>query len=154
MRSKLPVRITDLQPKLVDQNIYKDMVKEQNRQQTYYNRTAVSREDNFQQGEKVLLQDIDKKTWEEAEIVKALENRSYLIKKNSGQILRRNSHHIRRLARDYNPKRYESLDFNSAEPQQTNQTDNVLPPPMSPCEPSHFRSRFGRCVRPPVRLDL
>jgi len=151
MRSKLPEKLSNLKPKLINRNIQYQMAAEQERQGFYYNKHSLKHEVSFEVGEKVLIQNIIKKTWEKAEVIRKLDNRSYLIKLINGRVLRRNSHHIRKLfTKQREPTMFANLSEDNDE-SDSNFEDNAEDKgPIS----SSYVSRSGRIIRPPNKLNL
>lgn len=98
MRSKIPVGFQHLKPKTVHEDAHTLMLSNQEAQKSYYDKTAVKHEQQFVEGESVLVQDVKSKLWIKAEIVKVLKQpRSYLVKTCNENTYRRNSIHIRKL---------------------------------------------------------
>jgi hypothetical protein len=98
MRSKIPIDFQHLKPKIVPDDAYTLMQRNQERQKINYDIAASKNELSFVEGEKVLVQDIKSLNWIKGEIVKVLKQpRSYLVKTINENTFRRNTIHIRKL---------------------------------------------------------
>ena len=74
MRSKLPISFKNLKPNLVPENIYNNInniAKYQLNQNEYYD-SNVREIENFEEGENVLVQDINSKMWKPEIIIEKL----------------------------------------------------------------------------------
>ncbi|KAK9692823.1 hypothetical protein QE152_g34909 [Popillia japonica] len=98
LRSIIPSTAEFLKP-IVITDARELLIEKQNKIRTNYNKTAKQRKE-FKEGEKVLIWNFEIKKWTPGKIVEKLEApRSYLVLNNKGNIVRRNSHHLR-LVRD------------------------------------------------------
>ncbi|KYN20537.1 Uncharacterized protein K02A2.6 [Trachymyrmex cornetzi] len=93
VKTKVPVHVKLLQP-AVPQNVHKKLVENQVRAKNYHDLHAKKRED-FREGENVLVK--TGKVWEPARIVSKHDTpRSYMIINNKGNIVGRNSSHLKK----------------------------------------------------------
>ena len=98
LRSKLPINLSNLKPKLMPESVLTKMKENQCRQKEWYDKNAI-KESQFEKGENVLVQDIFKKTWHPAIIVdKCSTPRSYLVRLcETNNLLRRNTRFIKKI---------------------------------------------------------
>ncbi|KAJ3642244.1 hypothetical protein Zmor_025046 [Zophobas morio] len=102
IKTKLPVPQRTLEFNTVDpNNVIKKLHTKQQQTKYYYDRTTKAKP-NFVNNQNVTLQKGGK--WESAKIVnKCNEPRSYIVKDRKGQLLRRNSIHLRDSLNEYVP---------------------------------------------------
>ncbi|KAK9687419.1 hypothetical protein QE152_g36279 [Popillia japonica] len=95
--------------------IYGKVLKKRHKEEQYYNRTAKTKEEEFQKGESVLIWDNKQRVWKDATVLKKLSQprsrvwkdatvlkklsqpRSYLIKTTDGHIIRRNIKYLKKF---------------------------------------------------------
>lgn len=149
-KTKIPVSAELLKPKL-HPDIQKRLQAKQNIAKHYFNRHArdlspLNAENN------VVVYDHIKKTWQSGKVVSPHETpRSYIVKDQQQNIVRRNRIDLRHSRNMYKPV----TDNNSLMPEEieANINPNVdLPSSVQPELPTVTRS--GRVVRKPVKLDL
>jgi len=93
VKTKIPIHTKLLQPN-IPQNIHKKLIHKQKQVKNYHDIHAKERE-QFREGENVLVK--TGKTWEPAKILsKHKTPRSYIIINNNGNIIRRNSRHLKK----------------------------------------------------------
>ena len=97
MRSKLTISFKNLKPNLVPKNVYEEMTKNLAVQKEYYDVSARGIID-FEEGERVLVQDINSKIWNPAIIrIELKQPRSYIVETKDKRCYRRNAVHIKKL---------------------------------------------------------
>lgn len=90
LRSKLPNTFINMTPKL-NRNSHEQMLINQQKQKTYYDKNATKSEIVFNEGDKVFVQNYKSKLWEKGVIIKKLEvPRSNEVKIENGRIFWRN----------------------------------------------------------------
>lgn len=93
-RTLLPKKKSLLEPKVT--NNKQGLINNRQRQEKYYNRTARDL-DCLKEGDSVRVQPFDPcKIWRPAEVIRTVSPRSYEVELESGGVLRRNRHHLRR----------------------------------------------------------
>ena len=135
-KTLLPISAALLNPKVVP-NVPDTLLEARQMQKTYADRAA-SPQQPFQKGDSVFLREGNRQ-WIKGRIIEVLpEPRSYRIKTQTGQILRRNSSFLRRT----------SIPFAAAPTSVDPPFNQPLPDPSQPlCRPK-------RTIRPPQRLNL
>lgn len=93
-KTLLPTKTSLLQPKI--QNSLKELITNQQRQQTYYDRSAKDL-DTLKRGDPVRIQPFEPhKIWRKGTVVEPIDSRSYNVQLESGGVIRRNRRHLRR----------------------------------------------------------
>ena len=99
IKSNLPIKPILLNPKLVGKEPLKKKIKLKQRQKKNFDQTSTPMEP-LQVGDTVRVQKMDKLTsnrplWSKAGVInKVLPNRSYMVKTETGEIIRRNRKHL------------------------------------------------------------
>lgn len=173
LKSEIPITYKNLEPK-VHTNIYRLLCEQKDIVKLNYDRTARKNPTFFKKGDKVVIKSNRDKVWNKAIIIeKAKEPRSYWVKKeNSNKIVRRNNSHIKL---SFTKPEYQLLSEPELYPNNTpihvnknivnnNQYHNVVNKSSNiECKLTQNvieknnecnRSRSGRTVRPPCRLNL
>lgn len=151
LRTKLPATVSILQPKIIQ---FQDTLKiKRDKSKFYYDRQTRERPD-FSEGESVLLR--VNNIWEPAKIVKKCKNpRSYLIKTVRGNILRRNSFHLRKRKNSFQDF-YDNIDTPEITDIQRERGNIVHPNDLqnqsTENSNSGYVTRRGRLVRQPYRF--
>lgn len=98
LRTKLPIDKNELEPKLVPKAININMKNHQITQKHYHDLTSRQQNEEYYDGQDVLVQNVFTKFWERGKIIRKLQQpRSYLIKMKNGAEQRRNSIHLKNL---------------------------------------------------------
>ena len=160
LRSKLPVITQEFKPRLVPTTVHEEMARNQNAQKTYYDKTTLKNEYAFKPGERVMIQNINNKLWEEAVIIKAIDDspRSYLVKTSRNQVLRRNIIHLRKTmnheTRHYIFNRSSNNREEGEIEQQKNSDNTVRDNCIKETGKNKQITRTGRVIKPLQKMNL
>lgn len=159
-RTKLPIKDRLLEPK-VQNGIKVELIKNQQKVKVYHDKSA-KRQPQLKPEDNVVY--LKNGLWEPARVVAKHESpRSYIIKKPDQTILRRNRVHLRKSAGDYLSHYRESElegdvtppqgEAPILEPRVQDEQPIIEPPVLNQGSPQIERfSRFGRVLRPPMRM--
>lgn len=181
LRTQLPITSSKLEPK-IQSHIYQYLCKQKEKIKLHYDKSSRKLPIQFKRGEKVVIKSSFDKIWYKATVLeKAKEPRSYWVRKESNnKIIRRNTSQMKRSItktdhRDctLEPELYPDQLLLGAQGNQVNingnaQNQNVhlhddyvtvndqalVPASTIPGTSSFKKSRIGRQIKPPLRLDL
>ncbi|KAF2905470.1 hypothetical protein ILUMI_00703 [Ignelater luminosus] len=175
LRILLPVISTKLEPK-VQTHIYDFLRRQQITYKNNYDKSSKKSFTNFKKGDKVVIKTDNEKTWQKAtKIKKANESRSYWIQRHADlKMLRRNTKHIKpsytklNNNKKLNPELYPECSYfkhtnelnqlvvqnDASVDAEDNNRGNVVTKPPIENQQINIKSRSGRIVRPPNRLNL
>ena len=167
-RTTLPVSDEALKPEI--QNVYKQLLFQQKLTESRYDLKARKQEKVYKQGDKIVFKTAHDKHWQKATVVrKAKEPRSYwILRDNSNMPVRRNSSQIKssitKSRFDDRERNVELLilsdnhNSHSTDIRQStnghNEEDHAVVNNDQPRVENYTRTRSGRRVKPPERLNL
>ncbi|KAL0859596.1 hypothetical protein ABMA27_010728 [Loxostege sticticalis] len=130
LRTTLPCTESFLKPKLPN-DVYEQMNKSRDKTKEAYNRNAVTRK-SFVNGENVRIQNRPDKVWYQGKVVGQEGQRSYWVKKEEGNVVRRNERHMLHSRNNFIDKPRISYSFGQNEtqsvgPNVTSQRQSVGP---------------------------
>lgn len=154
MRTKLPIHDNLLKPKL-QHNVKEKLCDIRSKVKKYYDCTSRQRNEFYNEQNVAIRSD---KVWEPATIIKKAEYpRSYYVRNKLGNVMRRNSFHIKNSSRPVNNQSCVDLDFDEdisesifERPNTDDSGTQDEPVPRSP----GIRTRYGRKIKPRSILDL
>lgn len=160
VKTKIPVHTKLLQP-AIPRNVHHKLSEKQIQTKNYYD-LHVKKREQFQEGENVLVR--TGKVWEPAKIIsKHNTPRSYIIINSKGNMVRRNSSHLKKTKTEFKINSYDE-DFddrtknNENRKQEVNVERNEFTVPdktnIANEEQSQIMktTRSGRRVKPPAKL--
>nr|XP_022902167.1 uncharacterized protein K02A2.6-like [Onthophagus taurus] len=161
LRDKLPCTKNSLKPQMSN-NVYEQLLNNQKKSETCYNKTSVEPK-SFNKDDNVLIQNLDNKTWAPGKIVDVYDTpRSYIVQKDTGRHIRRNSVHLRKSYNDVviRPKLTEIDNIPDSDIYVKNRTKPSLSKVVvnKDCEPiarpsdSSVQTRSGRVIKEPSHL--
>uniref|UniRef100_A0A3B3RV52 Gypsy retrotransposon integrase-like protein 1 n=1 Tax=Paramormyrops kingsleyae TaxID=1676925 RepID=A0A3B3RV52_9TELE len=158
-RTLLPTKTSLLQPKIQDS--VRELTTNQQRQLTYYNRSAKDL-DMLKQGDPVRIQPFEPhKIWRKGTVVEPIDLRSYSIQLDSGGVIRRNRRHLRRdhgtprvshQPETVVPDNTKHAGTADAQPQTSNNVENQMKNTEQSHIPASVVTKSGRLIKKPQYL--